>query len=78
MQALPDCVLQQQASTKLLNLNLSRLKRGSYVMTPAEILQFWFEDIDRSLWFKKDADFDQLLREYFGAIKLRVEAEPIS
>lgn len=35
---------------------------------PDIILQFWFEQIDRTLWFKKDADFDQLLRDRFGAL----------
>lgn len=35
---------------------------------PAEIVNFWFEDIDRSLWFKKDAGFDRLLAERFGAL----------
>jgi uncharacterized protein (DUF924 family) len=78
MQALPDCVLQQQASTKLLNLNLSRLKRGSYVMTPVEILQFWFEQIDRALWFKKDSDFDQLLRERFGVLHAQASLGELS
>ncbi len=34
--------------------------------TPDEILKFWFEEIDRSFWFKKDADFDRLLAERFG------------
>lgn len=36
--------------------------------TPTTILKFWFEDIDRSLWFKKDADFDQLLHDRFGEL----------
>lgn len=36
--------------------------------TPDEILKFWFEDIERSLWFKKDADFDKLLADRFGAL----------
>ena len=35
---------------------------------PAEILKFWFQEIDRSLWFKKDADFDRLLAERFGTL----------
>lgn len=35
---------------------------------PTDILQFWFEQIDRALWFKKDAGFDQLLRGRFGAL----------
>jgi uncharacterized protein (DUF924 family) len=34
--------------------------------TPNDILTFWFEDIDHSLWFKKDADFDCLLIERFS------------
>ena len=36
--------------------------------TPNTILLFWFEQIDRALWFKKDSDFDQLLRERFGVL----------
>ncbi len=36
--------------------------------TPESILQFWFEEIDRALWFKKDDGFDQLLEERFGAL----------
>lgn len=36
--------------------------------TQSMILKFWFEEIDRSLWFKKDADFDKLLAERFGAL----------
>ena len=31
-----------------------------------EILQFWFEDIDHSQWFKKDAVFDRELQQRFG------------
>ncbi len=33
---------------------------------PTSILKFWFEEIDRSLWFKKDDEFDQLLIERYG------------
>jgi len=33
-----------------------------------EILQFWFEDIDHSCWFKKDPDFDRELTQRFGNI----------
>ncbi len=35
---------------------------------PESILQFWFEEIDRALWFKKDDEFDQLLEVRFGAL----------
>lgn len=35
---------------------------------PRSILAFWFEDIERSLWFKKDHGFDRLLTERFGAL----------
>ena len=31
-----------------------------------EILKFWFEDIEHSCWFKKDAEFDRHLEERFG------------
>jgi uncharacterized protein (DUF924 family) len=31
-----------------------------------EILQFWFEDIEHSRWFKKDPDFDRELEQRFG------------
>jgi len=31
-----------------------------------QILQFWFEDIDHSCWFKKDPDFDRELEQRFG------------
>jgi uncharacterized protein (DUF924 family) len=37
----------------------------------AEILKFWFEDIDRSLWFKKNADFDRLLHDRFGTLHMQ-------
>jgi uncharacterized protein (DUF924 family) len=35
---------------------------------PDGIIHFWFTEIDRALWFKKDADFDRLLKERFGAL----------
>ena len=31
-----------------------------------EILQFWFEDIDQSRWFRKDPGFDRELQQRFG------------
>ena len=31
-----------------------------------EILQFWFEDIEHSCWFKKDPAFDRDLEQRFG------------
>lgn len=31
-----------------------------------EILQFWFEDIEHSAWFKKDHNFDRELEQRFG------------
>lgn len=34
--------------------------------TAAEILAFWFEDIDESQWWQKDDDFDRLIAERFG------------
>lgn len=34
-------------------------------MNSQSIIQFWFNEIDKSLWFKKDANFDQLIRSRF-------------
>ncbi len=36
-----------------------------------EILDFWFEEIRPSQWWKKDDAFDQLMRERFSAIHAR-------
>ena len=36
-------------------------------MTPQNILNFWFTEIDPALWWKKDATFDELIRTRFGA-----------
>ena len=33
-----------------------------------EILQYWFVDIEKSLWFKKDPDFDRELDQRFGCL----------
>lgn len=30
------------------------------------ILDFWFKEIDSSLWWQKNADFDELIRQRFG------------
>ncbi len=32
----------------------------------SDIIDFWFTEIEKSYWFKKDDDFDQLLRDRFG------------
>ena len=33
-----------------------------------EVLKFWFDDIDRSKWWVKDADFDNRIRSLFTPI----------
>jgi uncharacterized protein (DUF924 family) len=43
----------------------------------ADILNFWFVEIPREAWFKKDELFDQRLRERFFARHEHVEALPI-
>ncbi len=40
----------------------------STMHTPNSLLSFWFEEIEHSLWFKKDVDFDLLLHERFGQL----------
>ncbi|MGW8247672.1 MAG: DUF924 family protein [Acidiferrobacterales bacterium] len=37
-------------------------------MEYAEIISFWFDEIDPSLWFKKNEAFDQQLRERFSEV----------
>ncbi|MEM7358513.1 MAG: DUF924 family protein [Pseudomonadota bacterium] len=36
--------------------------------SPADILGFWFDVIDPVKWWEKDTDFDQLIKDRFGAI----------
>jgi uncharacterized protein (DUF924 family) len=33
-----------------------------------DIIKFWFEEIDQSMWFKKDIHFDNLIRSRFSDI----------
>ncbi|CAI0755900.1 Uncharacterized protein conserved in bacteria [Serratia quinivorans] len=33
-----------------------------------QVLDFWFDEIEPALWFKKDDDFDRLLHTRFGQI----------
>lgn len=37
-------------------------------MQPQTILDFWFKDTDKSLWFKQDDTFDATIREHFGVL----------
>jgi uncharacterized protein (DUF924 family) len=37
-------------------------------MTPQQVLRFWFEDVPASQWWKVDPDFDEQLRQRFGAL----------
>ncbi|MFQ3232095.1 DUF924 family protein [Reinekea sp.] len=34
-------------------------------MSYSDVLSFWFEEVDESLWWKKDEGFDQKIRERF-------------
>ncbi|VUD40961.1 hypothetical protein TDB9533_00389 [Thalassocella blandensis] len=38
---------------------------------PAEILNFWFEDIDSKNWWKKDSEFDQFITDKYGDLHQR-------
>src|SRR5690606_35165335 len=33
--------------------------------TPESVIRFWFEDIDKSLWFKKSPEFDDQIKTRF-------------
>jgi len=48
------------------------------VSTPSDIVQFWFSEIDRALWFRKDAGFDRLLEERFGALHAQASLGELS
>ena len=39
----------------------------------SEVLSFWFEEIDKKSWFKKDPTFDQSLMSRFGPLHSRAE-----
>lgn len=42
-----------------------------------EILQFWFDDIDQSQWFKKNPDFDRQLEQRFGALVVQAKNDEL-
>lgn len=33
-----------------------------------QVIEFWFDEIEPVMWFKKDDDFDRLLHSRFGEI----------
>lgn len=43
------------------------------VISSDDVLQFWFEDIEPSCWFKKDSAFDKALQERFGILLTRAK-----
>ncbi|MGD2168431.1 MAG: DUF924 family protein [Gammaproteobacteria bacterium] len=38
---------------------------------PSDVIEFWFEENDHSRWFKRDADFDALISDWFGDLHER-------
>lgn len=47
-------------------------------MHPMDIITFWFEEITPSDWFKKNSDFDQMLRDRFSTIHTKAKAGELS
>lgn len=41
--------------------------------TSQDVLDFWFKEIDRRLWFQKSTDFDQLLRSKFLSLHTEIQ-----
>ncbi|MDQ9388902.1 DUF924 family protein, partial [Serratia marcescens] len=39
-----------------------------------QVIDFWFDEIEPIMWFKKDDDFDRLLHSRFGEIWLAAAA----
>lgn len=42
------------------------------------VLRFWFEQIEPGRWFRKDADFDELVRQRFGSLTQRALAAELA
>ena len=42
-----------------------------------DVLQFWFEDIEHSCWFKKDAEFDRSLEQRFGDVLAKAKNDQL-
>jgi len=42
-------------------------------VTAADVLSFWFDEIDHALWFKKNAKFDSELEARFGSTLQRAK-----
>ena len=42
-------------------------------ITADNVLQFWFEDIEHSSWFRKDVEFDRELEQLFGGLLARAK-----
>lgn len=38
-----------------------------------DIIDFWFTEIDSGLWYKKDAEFDQLISQRYASLLRRAE-----
>lgn len=38
------------------------------ILEHKQVLDFWFEEIDPRMWFKKDDEFDRLLHQRFGQL----------
>lgn len=47
-------------------------------MTYQDILNFWFNEIDQELWFKKDDAFDQELLQRFGTVHTQAKNGELS
>lgn len=41
------------------------------------ILKFWFEDIEHSRWFRKDAEFDRDLEQRFGELLKQAKSDQL-
>lgn len=48
------------------------------MLTPTDVHTFWFDEIESSLWFKKDANFDMLLAERFGTLHTQASLGELS
>ena len=50
-----------------MNKKMSKISdAGDEAKVADAILVFWFDEIDRAYWFRKDTGFDQLVKDRFG------------
>ena len=48
------------------------------MQTPADVLRFWFEEVQPAQWWKTDPVFDRLITERFGAVPAQAAGQGLA